>query len=111
MPGDQIENGGDQMTINKTQDGSRLEIAIEGRLDTMTAPSLEEEIKNSLEGIKELIFDFKDLAYVSSAGLRVLLSAQKTMNKQGTMTIRNANEEVMEIFEVTGFVDILTFEE
>ncbi len=99
------------MTINKTQDGSRLEIAIEGRLDTMTAPSLEEEIKNSLEGIKELIFDFKDLAYVSSAGLRVLLSAQKTMNKQGTMTIRNANEEVMEIFEVTGFVDILTFEE
>jgi anti-sigma B factor antagonist len=111
MPGDQIENGGDQMTINKTQDGSRLEIAIEGRLDTMTAPSLEEEIKNSLEGIKELIFDFKGLAYVSSAGLRVLLSAQKTMNKQGTMTIRNANEEVMEIFEVTGFVDILTFEE
>jgi len=99
------------MTINKTQDGSRLEIAIEGRLDTMTAPSLEEEIKNSLEGIKELIFDFKGLAYVSSAGLRVLLSAQKTMNKQGTMTIRNANEEVMEIFEVTGFVDILTFEE
>lgn len=111
MPGDQIENGGDQMTINKTQDGSRLEIAIEGRLDTMTAPSLEEEIKNSLEGIKELIFDFKGLAYVSSAGLRVLLSAQKTMNKQGTMTIRNANEEVMEIFEVTGFVDILSFEE
>ena len=111
MPGDQIENGGDQMTINKTQDGSRLEIAIEGRLDTMTAPSLEEEIKNSLEGIKELIFVFFDLAYVSSAGLRVLLSAQKTMNKQGTMTIRNANEEVMEIFEVTGFVDILTFEE
>ncbi|MBO4909290.1 MAG: STAS domain-containing protein [Lachnospiraceae bacterium] len=99
------------MTINKTQDGSKLEIALEGRLDTMTAPSLEEEIKNSIEGITELVFDLKDLAYVSSAGLRVLLSAQKTMNKQGTMTIRNANEEVLEIFEVTGFIDILNIEE
>ncbi len=99
------------MTINKNQEGTRLEIAIEGRLDTMTAPSLEEEVKNSIEGIKELVFDFKDLAYVSSAGLRVLLSAQKTMNKQGTMTIKNANEEVMEIFEVTGFIDILNIEE
>ena len=99
------------MTINKNQEGTRLEIAIEGRLDTMTAPSLEEEVKNSIEGIKELVFDFKDLAYVSSAGLRVLLSAQKTMNKQGTMSIKNANEEVMEIFEVTGFIDILNIEE
>ena len=99
------------MTINKNQEGTRLEIAIEGRLDTMTAPSLEEEVKNSIEGIKELVFDFKDLAYVSSAGLRVLLSAQKTMNKQGNMTIKNANEEVMEIFEVTGFIDILNIEE
>ncbi|MBP3754809.1 MAG: STAS domain-containing protein [Lachnospiraceae bacterium] len=99
------------MTINKTQDGSKLEIALEGRLDTMTTPSLEEEIKNSIEGITELVFDLKDLAYVSSAGLRVLLSAQKTMNKQGTMTIRNANEEVLEIFEVTGFIDILNIEE
>ena len=99
------------MTINKNQEGTKLEIAIEGRLDTMTAPSLEEEVKNSIEGIKELVFDFKDLAYVSSAGLRVLLSAQKTMNKQGTMTIKNANEEVMEIFEVTGFIDILNIEE
>ena len=99
------------MTINKTQEGTKLEIALEGRLDTMTAPSLEEEIKNSIEGITELIFDLKDLAYVSSAGLRVLLSAQKTMNKQGSMTIRNANEEVLEIFEVTGFIDILNIEE
>ena len=99
------------MTINKNQEGTKLEIASEGRLDTMTAPSLEEEVKNSIEGIKELVFDFKDLAYVSSAGLRVLLSAQKTMNKQGTMTIKNANEEVMEIFEVTGFIDILNIEE
>ena len=99
------------MTINKNQDGSKLEIALEGRLDTMTAPALEEEVKASIEGIKELVFDLKDLVYVSSAGLRVLLSAQKTMNKQGSMTIKNANEEVMEIFEVTGFIDILNIEE
>ncbi len=99
------------MTINKNLEGSKLEIALEGRLDTMTAPSLEEEVKNSIDGIKELIFDLKDLVYVSSAGLRVLLSAQKTMNKQGSMTIKNANEEVMEIFEVTGFIDILNIEE
>ncbi len=99
------------MTINKNLEGSKLEIALEGRLDTMTAPSLEEEVKNSIEGIKELVFDLKDLVYVSSAGLRVLLSAQKTMNKQGNMTIKNANEEVMEIFEVTGFIDILNIEE
>ncbi len=99
------------MTITKNQDGSKLEIALEGRLDTMTAPSLEEEVKNSIEGIKELVFDLKDLVYVSSAGLRVLLSAQKTMNKQGSMTIKNANEEVIEIFEVTGFIDILNIEE
>lgn len=99
------------MTINKNLEGSKLEIALEGRLDTMTAPSLEEEVKNSIDGIKELIFDLKNLVYVSSAGLRVLLSAQKTMNKQGSMTIKNANEEVMEIFEVTGFIDILNIEE
>ena len=99
------------MTINKNQEGTKLEIALEGRLDTMTAPSLEEEVKNSVEGITELVFDLKDLIYVSSAGLRVLLSAQKTMNKQGSMTIKNANEEVMEIFEVTGFIDILNIEE
>ena len=99
------------MTINKNQEGTKLEIALEGRLDTMTAPSLEEEVKNSVEGITELVFDLQDLVYVSSAGLRVLLSAQKTMNKQGSMTIKNANEEVMEIFEVTGFIDILNIEE
>ena len=99
------------MTIDKTLDGTKLEIALEGRLDTMTAPQLEEEVKNNIDGIKELIFDLKNLAYVSSAGLRVLLSAQKIMNKQGSMTIRNANEEVMEIFEVTGFIDILNIEE
>ncbi|MBO4608872.1 MAG: STAS domain-containing protein [Lachnospiraceae bacterium] len=99
------------MTIDKTLEGTKLEISLEGRLDTMTAPQLEEEVKNNIEGIKELIFDLKNLAYVSSAGLRVLLSAQKIMNKQGSMTIKNANEEVMEIFEVTGFIDILNIEE
>ena len=99
------------MKINKKLEGNNLEFALEGRLDTTTAPSLEEEVKNNIEGIKELVFDLKDLVYVSSAGLRVLLSAQKTMNKQGNMIIRNANEELMEIFEVTGFIDILNIEE
>ena len=99
------------MTIDKNLDGTQLEIDLEGRLDTMTAPQLEEEVKNNIEGIKELIFDLKNLAYVSSAGLRVLHSAQTSMIKQGSMTIRHANEEVMEIFEVTGFIDILNIEE
>jgi anti-sigma B factor antagonist len=99
------------MTVTKKQDGEKLTLALEGRLDTTTAPGLEAEVNSSLDGIKELVFDLADMAYVSSAGLRVLLSAQKTMNKQGEMIIRNANEEVMEIFEVTGFVDILNIEE
>ncbi len=98
------------MTINKTKDGDKLTIALEGRLDTTTAPQLEEEIKESVNGVTDLTFDLKEIAYVSSAGLRVLLSAQKIMNRQGNMVIKNANEEVMEIFEVTGFVDILNIE-
>ena len=98
------------MTINKQQDGSKLNIALEGRLDTTTAPQLESELRASLDGVTELAFDLKELLYISSAGLRVLLSAQKTMNKQGNMVVRNAGEELMEIFEVTGFTDILTIE-
>ena len=98
------------MTINKTQENDKLTIAIEGRLDTTTAPQLEAEIKSSLDGVKELVFDIKALEYISSAGLRVLLSAQKTMNKQGKMTVTGASEAVMEIFEVTGFVDILNIQ-
>ena len=98
------------LNINKTFDGSQLTITLEGRLDTTTAPALETELKASLEGITDLGFDLAELAYVSSAGLRVLLSAQKTMNKQGKMIIRNVRPEIMEIFEVTGFVDILTIE-
>jgi anti-sigma B factor antagonist len=98
------------MTINKSVTGTTLTVEVEGRLDTMTAPELERVLKDSLQGITELIFDFDALAYVSSAGLRVLLSAQKIMNKQGSMVIRNVCEMVMEVFEVTGFSDILTVE-
>ena len=98
------------MKINKTTDGSKLTIALEGRLDSATSPELENELKESMAGIQELNFDFSDLEYISSAGLRVLLAAQKEMNKQGTMKICNVNETVMEVFEVTGFVDILTIE-
>ena len=98
------------MTINKTVNDSALVLALEGRLDTTTAPALEEELKNSLEGITELTLDFAKLEYISSAGLRVLLSAQKQMNKQGQMTIRNVCADIMEVFEITGFSDILTVE-
>ena len=98
------------MTIHQEKNGSALLIALEGRLDTMTAPSLEETLQKALEGVTELTFDFEKLDYISSAGLRVLLAAQKTMNRQGAMKVRNANEIIMEIFEVTGFSDILTLE-
>ena len=98
------------MNITKSKEGSTLTVALEGRLDTTTSPQLESELKTSLDDVKDLVFDIKDLEYISSAGLRVLLSAQKVMNKQGSMVIRGASEEIMEIFEVTGFVDILTIE-
>jgi len=98
------------MTINKQQNGSVLTIAVQGRLDTTTAPDLEKEIKKGLEGVTELIMDFEKLDYISSAGLRVLLSAQKAMSKQGSMKVIHVNDLVMEVFEVTGFTDILTIE-
>ncbi len=98
------------MTITKKADGEKLEIRLEGRLDTTTAPQLEAELKESILGVTDLRMDFTDLAYISSAGLRVLLSAQKVMNRQGSMVICNANEDVMDVFDVTGFVDILTIE-
>ena len=98
------------MTIDKKLEGTKLEIILEGRLDTITAPALEEEIKQSLNGITELIFDFEKLEYISSAGLRVLLAAQKIMNKQGSMIIKNVNDVINDVFEVTGFSDILTIE-
>ena len=96
------------MKINKNLEGKVLHVAIEGRLDTTTAPALEEELQNSMEGLEELDFDFSALEYISSAGLRVLLSAQKIMNKQGKMQIRNVNSDIMDVFEITGFTDILT---
>lgn len=96
------------MTITKTVENGTLRIALEGRLDTNTAPQLEAELKTSLSGITELELDFSGLEYISSAGLRVLLAAQKTMSRQGKMTIRNVNETIMEVFEITGFVEILT---
>ncbi|MBO7400325.1 MAG: STAS domain-containing protein [Clostridia bacterium] len=98
------------MTINKQKNENGLLISLEGRLDTTTSPAFEQELKESLEGVELLTLDFEKLDYISSAGLRVLLSAQKTMNKQGEMKIKNVNETILEIFEVTGFNDILTIE-
>ena len=98
------------LNIKKEADGSKLTMNLEGRLDTTTAPQLEGELKSSLDGVKELEIDIAALQYISSAGLRVLLSAQKTMNKQGSMVVKNASDEVKEIFDVTGFSDILTIE-
>lgn len=98
------------MNIIKSQDGKTLNIALDGRLDTTTAPQLEAELKQGVADNSELIFDFAKLEYISSAGLRVLLAAQKVMNKQGKMVIRNVNDVISEVFEVTGFADILTVE-
>ena len=98
------------MTINKAINGNTLEIALEGRLDTMTAPELEAELNQSLPGADRLVLDFSKLEYISSAGLRVLLSAHKSMSGKGGMKIIHANEIVLEVFDVTGFSDILTIE-
>ena len=98
------------MTIRKEAKDSKLNIALEGRLDTNTSPELEEELKSSLEDVKELVFDFTQLDYISSAGLRVLLAAQKKMNKQGSMKLKGVCDAVMEVFEMTGFADILDIE-
>lgn len=97
------------MTINKETNGNEMVISLEGRLDTTTAPQLDEEIKK-LDGVDKLVIDLKQLEYISSAGLRILLSAQKAMNKRGGMVIRNVSDVIREIFDVTGFVDILTIE-
>ena len=99
------------MNIQKTKEGSALTVALEGRLDTVTAPQLEGELRSAVDGVTELIFDLSALEYISSAGLRVLLSAQKVMNRQGSMVIRNVSDEIMEIFDVTGFTDILNIEQ
>ena len=98
------------MKIEHKENGTELTVALEGRLDTTTAPELEADLKNSLDGLTVLILDFEKLEYISSAGLRVLLSAQKIMNTKGGMKVTNVNDVVQEVFEVTGFADILTIE-
>lgn len=99
------------MQINKNLGGATLTLDIEGRIDTTTAPALEGELKHSVTSdVKNLVLDFAKVEYISSAGLRVLLAAQKVMKKQGSMVVRNVNEAIMEVFEVTGFADILTIE-
>ena len=98
------------LNINKTRDGGKLCVALEGRLDTTTAPELEASLKEELDTVNELVIDLAKLEYISSAGLRVLLAAQKAMMKQGSMVVTNPNDVISEIFEVTGFSTILTIE-
>lgn len=98
------------MTINKISEGEKLTLALTGRLDTNSSPALEAELKQSVGGVKELIFDFSGVEYISSAGLRILLAAQKVMNRQGSMKLIGVSADVMEVFEITGFSDILTIE-
>ena len=105
-----FSGGNFNMEIVKTAADTSLTIAVSGRLDTTTAPALETEIKDSVSGVTELILDFEKLDYVSSAGLRVILGAQKIMNAQGSMIVRNVNADIREVFEITGFSDILTIE-
>jgi anti-sigma B factor antagonist len=98
------------MDIKKELNGTELKISVIGKLNTVTAPQLETEIKSSVAGITDLILDFAELDYLSSAGLRVILTAQQIMTKQGKMVIKNVNDTINEIFDVTGFIDILTIE-
>ena len=99
------------MTITKSKENGVLTLSLEGRLDTNTAPELEKEIGVELtDDVKTLILDLKELEYISSAGLRVLLAAQKKMNTRGNMVVKNANDMIMDVFQVTGFIDILTIE-
>ncbi|MBE5791591.1 MAG: STAS domain-containing protein [Clostridia bacterium] len=98
------------MTIDKKANGAELTIALTGRLDTTTAPQLEGELRTSLAGVTDLCLDFAGLEYLSSAGLRVILAAQKVMNRQGSMIIKNVNDTIKEVFDITGFIDILTIE-
>lgn len=98
------------MNIIKSANGTELTMAIVGRLDTVTAPEFEAELKASIGGVESLILDLAELEYTSSAGLRIILMAQKIMNKQGKMIVRNVNESVMEVFDITGMADFMTFE-
>ena len=96
------------MNISKNKNNNMLSLRLDGRLDTSTAPLLENELNDSLDGVTELVLDLEKLEYISSAGLRVILSAQKIMNKQGKMVINNVCDDILEVFEITGFIDILT---
>ena len=98
------------MTMQKTVEGTELKYTLDGRLDTMTSPELEEDLTASIEGVETLIFDLEKLEYISSAGLRVLLWAQKTMNAQGEMKVLNVQSDIMDVFTITGFADVLTIE-
>ena len=98
------------MTIEKKINNESATLIVSGRLDTQTAPELENELDSVLADIKELTFDFANLEYVSSAGLRVILKAQKAMNAQGSMKLTGVNDSIMEVFDITGFLDILTIE-
>ena len=100
----------ESMKIIKDLNNGNLVVSIIGEINSFTAPELEEVIKNDLKGVKSLVFDFKEVEYLSSAGLRVLLVAQKIMSKQGKMSLRNVNKSVMEVFEITGFSNILDIE-
>jgi anti-sigma B factor antagonist len=98
------------MTIEKVLNGESAKIIVVGRLDTQTAPELEKEIDEVITNVKDLIFDMNGLEYVSSAGLRVILKAQKIMNTKGSMKLIGVNDSIMEVFDITGFLDILTIE-
>ena len=98
------------MKITKERQDDRLNVKVEGRMDANTAPELEQELQGELDGVKDLVFDFSNLEYISSAGLRVLLATHKAMKGQGGMRLTGVVEEVMEVFDVTGFSDILTIE-
>ena len=98
------------MNVDMKRNGTELTVAVEGRIDTLTAPDLEEQLEPELEDVERLIFDFAELKYISSAGLRVLLSSMKVMDEQGEMIVRNVNSDIMDIFEVTGFADLLNIE-
>lgn len=98
------------MTITKNLEGKKLTVSLEGRLDTTTSPQLEAELKTAVNGVEELVMDLEKLEYMSSAGLRVMLAAQKVMNRQGSMKVVHVNDTVSEIFEITGFNEILTIE-
>ncbi|MBP3718950.1 MAG: STAS domain-containing protein [Eubacterium sp.] len=98
------------LNVDKDLQGDTLTVSLDGRLDTTTSPDFEAELKSNLDGVKNLVFDFEKLEYISSAGLRVMLSAQKIMNKQGEMSIKNASDDVLEVFEITGFIDIINIQ-